>query len=965
QYELRTAQQLQASEQEAWTAEREQLGAASDELHTQVEQLRAELTDTQQRHTGEQEAWTAERKQLKAASDALQAQLEKLHGELADDEQLRTGELEAWTVERDQLRSASDELHTQNEKLEKELARVRKQLATEQSTWSEERGQLLSACQSLGSQVQAERDKVSSDVETLRAEIEAAKQAHAAADSELQLAKQEAADQTASWEQQRTEWGAALDELRSRCSEAITDRDGARQALAELQSRLDGQNDVWQQEQSRVAELEQELQELHAVAEAASTAAAEQESLAQEVDTLRQEYDRLQVALHESTAGQQQAELALEQARGSLEAGAQTEYQLEQLRAQCELLVQERDTACEQQSRLMQEVEQLTRRLERSELATRDAEHRGPVEATTPYHSNPTEDVSWMNSVANLAATGVVPEPEHHDLGVTAPVDANDLAMTAPVNSQPADASDMSMTAPYQSEPEPEPEDPIEQLLAERNREAAEPAYGDDSNHQRDAEDPTGTLVCDPRSLREQTEEFSQPEMGEEEIQRVHDEVVGRHGGNVSDLRGTLVLDPSDKWRPETPAERAEDLSQTQQFAAPEHSTEAFAGERAEDLSQTQRFVEPGHSAEAFAEEPEDASLTMAFEGSGSENSKLPDWFTQYDDEAPAETVSSSATEPTADDAAGPELDAWLEKELAESDELLESYRSNQHSDQASSSDNGTVPIEGDQTPNETFLDDEDQSYLDELDERAIGGYDESNENDYNSPQSEEELEFRSSDGSPPESASEVLARLGHAFDDEEDDDEPAPAAHVPAPRADSFSSGLDDDEPIEEYMEQLLMRVRGGATEKPAAEAPVSKPKAKKEPAARPAPAPAREKLDLETYRPNSEAPEKSGSLRAMRELANDSARDAISQHAERDYAISVTRKRWMAWSAGGVSSIATAMFVLGNQIAGLLVVPSAIVAAMWLRQSQRAATRLKEAKAQLAQKKKAQENAENANGA
>ena len=104
-------------------------------------------------------------------------------------------------------------------------------------------------------------------------------------------------------------------------------------------------------------------------------------------------------------------------------------------------------------------------------------------------------------------------------------------------------------------------------------------------------------------------------------------------------------------------------------------------------------------------------------------------------------------------------------------------------------------------------------------------------------------------------------------------------------------------------------------------------------------------EKLDEASYAPRSTAPESSSNLRAMRDLANDSARSAISTHAQRAYAVSVRRKRLMGWSAGTLCSVGALMFTLGNNLCGALVIPAAVVCYLWLRQSNSAAQRLQSA--------------------
>jgi hypothetical protein len=173
-----------------------------------------------------------------------------------------------------------------------------------------------------------------------------------------------------------------------------------------------------------------------------------------------------------------------------------------------------------------------------------------------------------------------------------------------------------------------------------------------------------------------------------------------------------------------------------------------------------------------------------------------------------------------------------------------------------------------------------------------------------------------------PISAADALARMGHTFDDPDTDSTPsqtpsapapsapapsAPAPSAPAPSAPQSSAphsptetspnaawgnkpkegGGEDDDSIDEYMARLLQRVRGddeldeedSGTSNPTSTAPgqngptmeqrvVEQPPVEEEQAP----------LTAEEFKPSRRAPEANSNLSAMRELANSSARTAIT---------------------------------------------------------------------------------------
>ncbi|MCC9605164.1 FHA domain-containing protein [Blastopirellula sp. JC732] len=135
-------------------------------------------------------------------------------------------------------------------------------------------------------------------------------------------------------------------------------------------------------------------------------------------------------------------------------------------------------------------------------------------------------------------------------------------------------------------------------------------------------------------------------------------------------------------------------------------------------------------------------------------------------------------------------------------------------------------------------------------------------------------------------SVADVLAKFGfnpHADDDEEEEYEPSPPpAPVSYHEEPTPASAADEDEvSIEEYMSSLMNRVRGRDGSQSATQAKPESPKA---------PEPPKKVVDQTPFNPGEfvpsrKAPEQTSDLRALRDLANQSARSAIDVH---------TLKRW-----------------------------------------------------------------------
>ena len=73
---------------------------------------------------------------------------------------------------------------------------------------------------------------------------------------------------------------AEADQLRIQCSELITERDGAQQALNELQTRLNEKSETWQQDRARLDELQQEADSLRAEADSLRAELTESQQIA-------------------------------------------------------------------------------------------------------------------------------------------------------------------------------------------------------------------------------------------------------------------------------------------------------------------------------------------------------------------------------------------------------------------------------------------------------------------------------------------------------------------------------------------------------------------------------------------------------------------------------------------------------------------------------------------------------------
>lgn len=133
-------------------------------------------------------------------------------------------------------------------------------------------------------------------------------------------------------------------------------------------------------------------------------------------------------------------------------------------------------------------------------------------------------------------------------------------------------------------------------------------------------------------------------------------------------------------------------------------------------------------------------------------------------------------------------------------------------------------------------------------------------------------------------SVADVLAKFGydpHAAEDEEEEYEPTPPPQPVSYEEEAPAARDEDDVSIEEYMSSLMNRVRGREAEKAA-------DKAKPEPAKKPEPPKPRVEqapFSPGEFMPSRKAPEQTSDLRALRDLANQSARSAIDVH---------TLKRW-----------------------------------------------------------------------
>jgi hypothetical protein len=206
-----------------------------------------------------------------------------------------------------------------------------------------------------------------------------------------------------------------------------------------------------------------------------------------------------------------------------------------------------------------------------------------------------------------------------------------------------------------------------------------------------------------------------------------------------------------------------------------------------------------------------------------------------------------------------------------------------------------------------------------------------------------------------PVSLADVLRRVGAAdllaeTVAEEEAEEPAEVTPLPppatveprSPKASVHHEG--EEESIDDYMSRLMERVRGGTgrTESPARRPQNTTPQAAPEApravevkaaeTSTPVPVTPRPPEPVERA-PRKAAPEKEVGLSAMRELANLSAKNAISQHARRQMIVS-TRDKLLVAVAGLVVG-AVMLWFWGRPLAAPLTFYSAIasfiVALFW----------------------------------
>ena len=214
---------------------------------------------------------------------------------------------------------------------------------------------------------------------------------------------------------------------------------------------------------------------------------------------------------------------------------------------------------------------------------------------------------------------------------------------------------------------------------------------------------------------------------------------------------------------------------------------------------------------------------------------------------------------------------------------------------------------------------------------------------DYASPQSADELTFSEPIDEAPIDTAAILAKFGHSLDDDSDgtktaflDDDmsrgsmpqssaslgtppPAPnpyggadSTHSSSPSAPSASFDDDDDESIDDYMAQLMARV-GGSSQPATPPIKPEQPKPAQAAAAAASPSPAATNaapeqtqersvpLDPAEFVPRAVAPEASSNLRALRAVANTSARSAIDRHQRRSF----DNKAYICWFIAIVAAI------------------------------------------------------------
>ncbi|MFT7643858.1 MAG: hypothetical protein ACI9G1_005624, partial [Pirellulaceae bacterium] len=150
-----------------------------------------------------------------------------------------------------------------------------------------------------------------------------------------------------------------------------------------------------------------------------------------------------------------------------------------------------------------------------------------------------------------------------------------------------------------------------------------------------------------------------------------------------------------------------------------------------------------------------------------------------------------------------------------------------------------------------------------------------------------------------PISAADILARMGHKFDDDPNSDSafepesPAPSMQTgsleDAPNAAWGNTAKEaeggDDDSIDEYMARLLQRVRGddepaedSTRRAPATAGGSSQPSVERSSVEEEPVEEEKAPLTADEFKPARQAPEANTNLSAMRELANTSARTAIT---------------------------------------------------------------------------------------
>jgi hypothetical protein len=142
---------------------------------------------------------------------------------------------------------------------------------------------------------------------------------------------------------------------------------------------------------------------------------------------------------------------------------------------------------------------------------------------------------------------------------------------------------------------------------------------------------------------------------------------------------------------------------------------------------------------------------------------------------------------------------------------------------------------------------------------------------------------------SPPESAADILARMGHTLAEESAPVEPVPASAKPTNHfRHEPTSGDEDEASIEEYMNRLLQRMQGREDPPPTPVVAAATPAPKTVPTksmTETVPLKPRVKtVELsETSEYTPRAPERTSDIAAMRELANSTARSAIAASHKR----------------------------------------------------------------------------------